>query len=153
MPARSIIVMDAIIAFTLIAGTRTWLRHMRETRNVKLSREGERAREHRIQVGIVGAGELGAWLAKQINEMGKANRHVVVFFDDDPDKWKLRLCDVPVVGMPECVADGSWSEKLDEVIIATPGATPERQRQIEAILGSANIKTRRLPSLEEMLAQ
>ena len=78
---------------------------------------------------------------------------VVVFFDDDPDKWNLQLCDIPVAGMPECLLNGAWSEQLDEVILAIPGAPSERQKQILSILKNANIRARTMPSLEELLTE
>ena len=52
------------------------------------------------------------------------------FFDDDPYKWQKSLHNVPIVGMPECLLDGVWTEKLDRVIIAMPKASSERLRQL-----------------------
>jgi len=150
MPARGIIVIDSIAAFVILSGTRLILRALREVRSSRFSRAAERPKGL-LRVGIVGAGDLGYWLARQFNDQGKGNRHVEVFFDDDPDKWHKRLHDIPVAGMPECILDGSWSDKLDEVILAVPGAPPERMAQIKGILSGVNIRVRTLPSLEELL--
>lgn len=151
MPARSIVVINTILAFVILAGTRTFLRNVREAR-------ASRAREAAdapgiLRIGIVGAGELGAWLARQLNTRQKGRRRVEAFFDDDPNKWNKRLCDIPVIGMPECILDGSWTGQLDEVILAIPGATSERTNQITAILGSASIRARTMPSLDEILTR
>ena len=151
MPARSIIVIDAVIAITLLAGTRTFLKHLRETQRPSRSRQSGGAGVKAI--GIVGAGELGAWLARQINDESGGHRKVMAFFDDDPDKWNLELCGVPVVGMPECALNGAWVDKLDEVILAIPRAKQERQTQIIALLTSANIHVRTVPVLEELLSK
>lgn len=151
MPARSIIVMNAVLAFSILAGTRTFLRHLRQTRSP--ARKGIPGDSDVIAVGIVGAGELGAWLARQLNSRAGGSRRVVAFFDDDATKWNLRLCDVPVVGMPECILNGSWGEKLDEVILAIPSASPERQQQILSILGNSNIRARAIPVIDELLSQ
>ena len=149
MPGRSIIVINTMVAFMVLGGMRSLLRSLRETRSVHV--RPEEGREI-FRVGIVGAGELGGWLARQINSRGEGRR-VEAFFDDDADKWNLRLCDVPVVGMPECILDGSWSGRLDEVILAMPNASPERAQQILGILRSVNIRARTLPSLEEVLVK
>lgn len=151
MVPRSVIVIDAVLAFMLIGGIRTGLRTWREVRNSRNKLEEQDFAT--LRLGIVGAGEMGAWIARQVNAGGGGNRRVVVFFDDDADKWNMRLCDVPVVGMPECIADGSWSESLDEVLIAMPSASPERQRHIQALLRNANIKSRTMPSLLELLSR
>jgi FlaA1/EpsC-like NDP-sugar epimerase len=150
MPARSIILMNFIIACVVIGGTRMILRMLRETRSNK---ERQLAAGGTLRVGIVGAGEMGSWLAHELNFRHKGGRSVEVFFDDDPDKWQKQLQGVPVVGMPECILDGSWAQKLDEVIVAMPTATPERLKQIKSILGSANIRARTMPSLEQILLQ
>lgn len=149
MPRSSIILTDAMLAFALLSGTRTLLRNLRETRASHLQKAAHQAGF--LRVGIVGAGELGAWLARQLNTLGRGRRRVEAFFDDDADKWNLRLCDVPVIGMPECIIDSGWSDKLDEVILAIPGAPEERVAQILAILSDANIRARTMSTLEELL--
>src|SRR5262249_15119654 len=131
MPGRSILVMDAGIAFLLLVATRLGLRQMREARQAQV--RGRRAEASVRRVGIVGANELGAWLARQIAAAG-SKRQVVAFFDDNPDKWNLRLCDVPVAGMPECLVSGAWADQLDEVILVIPESTEERRRQIKTLL-------------------
>lgn len=151
MGPRSVIVIDAGLAFMLIGGIRAALRTWREIRSSRNQLESQDLAT--LRLGLVGAGEMGAWIARQVNAGGGGNRKVVVFFDDDPDKWNMRLCDVPVVGMPECVADGSWSESLDEVIIAMPSASAERMRHIQTLLRNANLKFRTMPSLLELLSR
>jgi len=127
------------------------LRVAREQRNSHIRKRPNSVET--VRLGIIGAGELGSWMARQINLGGAGNRRVVAFFDDDSNKWNKRLCDVPVIGMPECIADGSWSDALDEVVIVMPSATPERRLQILALLRNANIRARLMPSLEELLSR
>lgn len=160
MPGRSIVVMDGALALLMLVGVRTGLRNLRRTRQSRLKplagggggrgRGGDGGDE--LPVAIIGAGELGGWLARQFNSAGQSRRRVVAFFDDDPDKWNLQLCDVPVVGMPECLLDGSWQGKLQEVVVAMPSAKPERMQQILSILAAANIRARTLPSIDELFA-
>lgn len=148
MPPRGVILINFAVAFLLIAGVRVHLRSLRERRR---ARTNVRTRERdTLCVGIIGAGELGGWLARQINT-ASGERKVVVFFDDDPNKWNRELCDVPVVGMPECLLDGSWSGQLHEVILAMPNASSERVEQIQSLLAAADIRVRILPSVEELL--
>lgn len=149
MPARGIILIDAALAFILLVAMRTSLRSLRESRNSKVKRTTDQPKTCRV--GIIGAGELGGWLAQQINMRGKGKRQVVVFFDDDSGKWNRRLCNIPVAGMPECIVNGSWADELDEVILAIPGASPERQQRILSLLENAKIRARIMPSVEELL--
>jgi lipopolysaccharide/colanic/teichoic acid biosynthesis glycosyltransferase len=151
MPARSIIVINAVMAFVMLVGIRTLLRNLRLIYSSRIKQHGDTRAT--LRVGIVGAGELGAWLARQLNARNNPIRRVDVFFDDDADKWNQRLCDIPVVGMPECILDGSWTGRLDEVILAIPSASPDRVQEILSILARARIPARTLPSLEEILAK
>lgn len=151
MPGRSIILINSLLAFVMLVGIRTLLRNLRQILASRIKDPGDTPGT--LRVGIVGAGELGAWLARQFNARSNDLRRVEVFFDDDADKWHQRLCDVPVIGMPECILDGSWAGKLDEVILAIPGASPERVKQILDILETAKIRARTLPSLQEILAK
>jgi lipopolysaccharide/colanic/teichoic acid biosynthesis glycosyltransferase len=148
-PSRSIILMNFVVSFMLIGGTRLFLRLMRESRSTKARQSSDD--QSNLRVGIIGAGEMGLWMVRQLNFRRIGGRRVEALFDDDPDKWHKHLHGVEVVGMPECVLDGSWNEKLDEVIVVLPEASGERLEQIKAILASANIRSRIMPSVERML--
>jgi lipopolysaccharide/colanic/teichoic acid biosynthesis glycosyltransferase len=149
MPPRGVIVIHTVLSFVAVAGTRILLRSVRERRRDDLGRT--ETYSGALSIGIVGAGELGGWLARQLNDRTSSRRRVEAFFDDDADKWNKVLYGVRVVGMPECLLDGSWAGKLDEVILAVPSATPERLEQIKKVLGSASIRVRTMPTLEELL--
>lgn len=151
MPGRSIIMVNCMMAFVMLAGIRTLLRHWRLIFASRIKQNGDTPGT--LRVGIVGAGELGAWLARQLNSGNNDLRRVEVFFDDDAGKWHQQLCGLPVIGMPECILDGSWAGKLDEVVLAIPNASPERAKQILDILASAKIRAHPLSSLHEILAK
>jgi FlaA1/EpsC-like NDP-sugar epimerase len=148
-PPRSVIIIDAVVAFGVVAGARVLLKTLRDRRSLRGPEQ--RPGHTPLRVGIVGAGELGAWLATQLN-LKRNGRCVEVLFDDDPQKWNKWLHGVPIAGMPECVLDGSWAHKLDEVIVAMPDATKERIAQVNEVLSRAKIPARTIPSLEEILS-
>ena len=72
------------------------------------------------------------------------------FFDDNPHKWQKSLHNVPIVGMPECLLDGGWTDKLDRVIIAMPKASSERLRQLTNLLARTHLKCHTVPSLLQL---
>jgi FlaA1/EpsC-like NDP-sugar epimerase len=76
----------------------------------------------------------------------KLGRTVVAFFDDDFQKWNKRVHEVPVVGMPECLIEG-WTQKLDEVVIAMPGAPAQRLCEIDQLLRRTSLKFYSVSSL------
>jgi FlaA1/EpsC-like NDP-sugar epimerase len=60
----------------------------------------------------------------------------VAFFDDNPHAWHKRPHDIPVLGMPECLLNPEWLEKIDEVVVALPDADPARLQTLGAMLTS-----------------
>ncbi len=150
MAPRSVIVTDWCIAFLMIVVARTSLRSLHELQARRRSKPHVPGTS--IRVGLVGAGNTGAWLINEINRKQQGSHKVEVVFDDDPSKWHRQIHGIPVVGMPECILDGSWRDRLDEVIVAAGDANPERVEQIKAILEGANIRARLIPSLREILS-
>lgn len=135
LPARNLLIMDFCNALLFVAGFRVLLRLWRER-----SEDGASSPDGPpVRVAIVGAGSLGVQWARCLNGQRNLGRVVVAFFDDDFSKWQKRIHEVPVVGMPECLLQG-WSEKLDEVAIALPHASPARLRQIHQLFDKTTLK-------------
>jgi lipopolysaccharide/colanic/teichoic acid biosynthesis glycosyltransferase len=135
LPPRNVLMMDFCNSVLFLAGFRVLLRLWRERAEDRESTpDGPQ-----LRVGIIGAGSLGAQLARCFNSQRNLGRTVVAFFDDDFSKWQKRIHEVPVVGMPECLLQG-WSEKLDEVAIALPHGSPARLRQIQQLFEKTNLK-------------
>src|SRR5207249_8710807 len=66
-------------------------------------------------------------------------RTAVAFFDDDSGKWQKHLHEIPIVGMPECLLQG-WSERLDEVVIASPDASAERLQELSKLFQTLKLR-------------
>jgi lipopolysaccharide/colanic/teichoic acid biosynthesis glycosyltransferase len=135
LPQRNLIVIHLFSSLLFLNGFRVLLRLWRERAEGELSMpEGSRRR-----VGIIGAGTAGARLALYLNTQKALGRTAVVFFDDDFSKWQKRIHEVPVAGMPECLLEG-WSDKLDEIAIALPGASAARLEQLNQLFGKTQLK-------------
>ena len=134
-PPRHVILVDTILSYCVVSGFRLLLRRWRESSG----EEDNAAPQPQARVGIIGAGRAGARLAVHWIEQKNSGRVVVAFFDDDFNKWQKCIHEVPVVGMPECLLEG-WADKLDEVVIAMPSASPDRIREIDQLLRKARLK-------------
>jgi len=134
LPPVNVLVIDLILSIALLCGFRILARLWREG---SFSRRDKRRAITRV--GIIGATETGAQLAREISARRRLGRKVQVFFDDNAERWQRRLHEIPVVGMPECLLQG-WSDKLDEVIIAMPDAPADRLQQIQQIVETAKLK-------------
>jgi hypothetical protein len=133
--APNVILTDLCTSLLFLAGFRVLLRLWRERTESDLPLTTSSA----VRVGIIGAGSVGARLASCLLSQRKLGRVPVAFFDDDFAKWQKQIHQIPVIGMPECLAQG-WSEKLDEVIIALPEASALRLRKIYEFLAGTRLK-------------
>ena len=135
-PRLSILLLDFLLSLCALVGIRMGLRLVRE--------HYARIRPHSTvspwRVAIIGTGDLATRLALDLRTAGSEPREVVAFFDDDPHMWNKSPHGIPVVGMPECLLNGEWSQKLDEVIVALPGNESTRVRQIAEMLKDARVK-------------
>jgi lipopolysaccharide/colanic/teichoic acid biosynthesis glycosyltransferase len=134
-PPRNVILVNSLVSISLLSCFRVLLRLSRER-----SGECEVQADRPARIGIIGAGSSGAKLALELGAKKKLGRTVVAFFDDDFQKWQKHIHGVPVVGMPECLMEG-WTEKLDEVVIAIPSASPDRIREIDQLLRKTKLKS------------
>jgi lipopolysaccharide/colanic/teichoic acid biosynthesis glycosyltransferase len=135
-PGRSVFLIDFILSFFALCGVRMVFRLLREhSFNAK---PGRQARVWRV--AIIGTGELATNLALDFGRSAKATRRVVAFFDDNPHTWHKRPYDIPVVGMPECLLNPEWLDKIDEVVVALPEEDPARLQTIGGMLKSLPLK-------------
>ena len=145
-PPRGVILADFILSFLLLASIRLGFRITRERFLTPQSAVRSRAR----RVGIVGAGYVGASLARELTVKRGLGMEPVVFFDDDKDKWGHRVHDIPVVGPPESLLNGDQKFNLEEVIIAMPSSSAKRVGEIVRILQEARLKFETVPSMDQL---
>ncbi len=103
------------------------------------------------RIYIIGAGFAGAAIAREIKAKGILGE-VVAFLDDDPAKIGTRIEDVPVLGPIKDVASLLGQTPADEALIAMPGASREKLKELYQILKKANFeKIRILPGISQIV--
>lgn len=100
---------------------------------------------------IVGAGENGALLVREM----RRNRHLriepVAFLDDDPARRHQRIYGVEVAGTIDDLPMVAAEREAVEVIIATPRMSGTRLRRVVTLAEAADLQVRTLPSFDELL--
>lgn len=145
-PPRSVILADFVLSLAFLTMIRLSFRMYRERFLTKSSRSHVRAR----RVGIIGAGDVGASLAKELMTRRSLGLTPVVFFDDDRAKWHSRVHDVPVVGAPEALLESKLNLELEEVIIAMPSAPAKRIGEVVKILQRSHLRFETVPSIDQL---
>jgi FlaA1/EpsC-like NDP-sugar epimerase len=141
---RSIFVLDWFILFALLAASRLIWRLWRETYIVGRSSEGS-------QTLIVGAGEAGSLLLKEIRRQPHAAYTVCGFIDDDPEKKGMKLHGVPVLGTTKQLKSLIFANEVKDVIIAMPSADGKTIRGIIDACKNANVTFKILPGIGDLI--
>ena len=142
---RGVELLDFLLATIGVAGLRLSLRLARE-RYIG----GDSRAQRRRRVAIIGAGDVGANLARELLTRRGMGLEPVAFFDDDPSKWKSRVHGIPVIGRPEMLAQQDLNLRLVEAIIAMPSAPARRVGEVVRVLHDARLKFETVPSIEQL---
>jgi FlaA1/EpsC-like NDP-sugar epimerase len=145
-PPRGVIVVDFVFSLVGLTGVRLAMRTMRESLSVSGKIKGRQQR----RVGIIGAGDAGALLAKELSLKPGFGLQPVAFFDDDKSKWHSRVHDIPVLGPPERLVEASTKLEIQEAIIAMPSASARRIGEIVRLLRQARLSCKTIPSLDQL---
>jgi FlaA1/EpsC-like NDP-sugar epimerase len=143
-PPRSIIILGFLLDASALGCVRIGFRVLRERQ--KGNGGGDRPLR---RIVVIGAGDVGANLAKEMKLRRDLRMSPIAFFDDNPAKWNTRVHGVPVVGRPELLAEGKIS--ADEAVIAMPSASGRRIREVVRVFNAAHLRFETVPSLEQMV--
>lgn len=145
----SVWLIEAVLSFLTLAGLRITLRFVEE-RQQHGTQPGNTTQ--RIPTLIVGAGDAGAMMLREIKRNPDLGMAVVGFVDDDSKKYNNALSGVPVLGNSEQLPDLIRQHQIQQVIIAMPTAPGKIIRQVVQTCEEANIKPRIVPRLDTMVS-
>ncbi|MFL7893224.1 MAG: polysaccharide biosynthesis protein [Anaerolineales bacterium] len=143
---RSVLAIDWLLSLLAVGGLRFTMRLVAESRS---GREGVQGRIKRIL--IVGAGDAGALVVREMQKNPQLNLDPVCFVDDDPSKQKQRIHDVPVEGTLEDLGRVLDTWFIQEVIIAIPSAPGGVVRQVIDICREKDVPFRTMPGIYELI--
>ncbi len=142
------ILLFGFIAMTLLGGSRiaqrmyTWRRLPQSQR-----RDGGKL----LNTLIVGAGDAGEMIMREIRRSRSSVTHVIGFVDDNPEKLSLRIHGVPVLGTSRDIPRIAHESGIDEIIIAIPSAEGTALRRIIDACNETAARVRILPALASVL--
>jgi FlaA1/EpsC-like NDP-sugar epimerase len=104
------------------------------------------------RVLIVGAGDAGEHVARDLLGRSASEFLPVGFVDDDPAKLGRRIHGLPVLAPTNRLADAVEQSAADCVIIAIPDAPSGVLQDVLARVADAGVKAKILPSLRELMS-
>lgn len=102
------------------------------------------------RVLIVGAGNAGEGLIRDLMRHAKHLYHPVGLVDDHPIKQQREIHGIPVIGTCDDIALAVQQHAIDLIMIAMPSASAVALRRIVQHCESANVPYRILPSLGDL---
>lgn len=102
-------------------------------------------------VMIVGAGNAGEIIAREIFASKEVNKKVVCFIDDDPNKKDSFLHNVIIYGNRNKIKEAVEKFNVDEIYVAIPSATSEQLIEILNICNETKKHTEILPGIFQLI--
>lgn len=100
---------------------------------------------------IIGAGSAGTMVVRQLQHNREADLYPIAFVDDDRNKQKLEIYNVPVVGTTNHIQDIVENNDIEHIIIAIPSLSRNQINEIFEKCRKTKAKTQIVPMLEDLL--
>ena len=140
---RSVFFIDWLILTLLLGGSRFSLRLLREVKHLN-DRGGKR-------VLIVGAGEAGENILREMIRNSDLDFNPVGLVDDDPAKRGSKIHGIRILGNRTDIPMLVTRHRIDEIIISIPSATGSQMRSIIEECSKTKARFKTVPSLPEII--
>ncbi|MGH0483249.1 polysaccharide biosynthesis protein [Bacillus mycoides] len=100
---------------------------------------------------IIGAGSAGTMVVRQLQHNKEADLYPIAFVDDDRNKQKLEIYNVPVVGKTNHIQEIVEDNDIEHIIIAIPSLNRNQINEIFEKCRKTKAKTQIVPMLEDLL--
>ena len=145
--SRSLFMIDLIVCTCLIStsrlGIRVFFSHI-----VRIIRNQD-GKDLKRRIILVGAGNTGQSILRQVSQDLNNSIRIVGFFDDDQNKIGRSINGIEILG--EVSQLSSHSDMFDEVYICVPSATRKQMRSIVEECKKTGKSFKTLPSLSELM--
>jgi FlaA1/EpsC-like NDP-sugar epimerase len=140
---RSVVVLEWLLVTVMIGGVRFTLRSYKDYMRSKL-KGGKR-------ILVVGAGNAGEMIVRDMVKNPYYEYDPVVFIDDDPLKRGLTIHGVPIVGGCEMLEKAIKEFDPQEILIAVPSAKPSDMQGLIAEMTRFKLPISTLPNLKDVI--
>jgi FlaA1/EpsC-like NDP-sugar epimerase len=147
---RGVIIADFFLTLVSLGALRVGGRILREVSlcNSDFRKPGE---SKTTDVIVIGAGDAGELLAREIKRNSRSGMKIEAFFDDDRTKWGTSVHGISVEGGVETIPAYVRRHSPKVAIIAAPSATGAQMSRIQNILRDLELKIKTLPPINEVI--
>lgn len=145
---RSIYILTALVLTFFVSGTRLSLR----VYSYLTSKPQYIQRTQKLnKVLVIGAGDAGAMLAREIERYHSGKRKIIGFIDDDRDKQGKTMFGIRVLGSRYDIEQVVADTDANEIIIAMPSVKGKEIKEIIDVCKNTNCKLTILPGVYEII--
>lgn len=140
---EGVFMLDLIATILGLAALRMLVRMYHEEFHAKRTGAGKRFL-------IVGAGDAGEALLREMLRMKASDYEVVGFVDDDPVKQGMNIHGISVLGSVDRLPAICQKHRIEEIAIAIPSASRKQLRHVVQVCEGTNIRFRTVPSITDI---
>ena len=142
---RSYYFVYALVLTGITTGTRFSYRIMRGMRHKAQNRKNG------TRVMIIGAGDAGNTVIKEITNSTYSTMTIKCIIDDDENKWGRFIQGIKIVGGRERIVEYAALYGIDEIFIAIPSADRRTMKALVEICKETSCKLRTLPGIYQLV--
>ncbi|MDE6990112.1 MAG: polysaccharide biosynthesis protein [Lachnospiraceae bacterium] len=142
---RSYYFVYALVLTGITTGTRFSYRIMRGMRHKAQNRKNG------TRVMIIGAGDAGNTVIKEITNSTYSTMTIKCIIDDDENKWGRFIQGIKIVGGRDRIVEYAALYGIDEIFIAIPSADRRTMKALVEICKETSCKLRTLPGIYQLV--
>lgn len=108
---------------------------------------------HHRRTLIIGAGDAGVLIAKELKHSLDSSLYPVAFIDDDYTKRKLEIYGLPIVGGRADIPEVVEKYRIEKIVIAIPSASRDEISKIIEICQQTKAQIKILPRVADLVNQ
>ena len=103
------------------------------------------------RVMLIGGGNAGQMILRDLNSSKETNDKVVCIIDDNPNKWSRYIDGVPVVGGRDDILANVEKYRVNKIFLAIPSASAQNKRDILSICSETDCQLKQLPGMYQFV--
>ena len=119
-------------------------------RIIILLRNRGRVKNIEKHVMLIGAGNAGQMILRDIKASNRIDEKVCCFIDDNPNKWGRYIDNVPVFGGRDRILEAVSKYEIEKIYMAIPSAKPTDKREILLICNETSCELMNLPGMYQL---
>ena len=144
----SYFIFGSLFQFVFTLGVRFSYRFILLERS-RIRKETQKAKIKRVM--LIGAGETGQIILKDIQRSKSTKDEVACIIDDNPNKWGRYVLGVPVEGGRDSILPCVEKYGIEKIYLTIPSADAKEKRDILNICKETGCELRNLPSVYQLM--